>query len=197
MSVLTSDQVKALNAFSRTHPHLAKVFGYTVDSDKEGLGDALNDGGAGDGSSGGPGFYGITVSHSDDSLSFRGITTIKVNVSNFYLTQNFPNTDEVQLNFRGSSDGGGTVEITFKDGTHTFTDDTVSFNHSQFYLTQDSAGNPEVNIIFPETALSSGQTPYFIQNGEIFTVEENKQVLHHRSIITDGQIIINGDLIEV
>jgi hypothetical protein len=52
-------------------------------------------------------FYGITVKHSDDSATFKGINTIAVEVENFYLTQNDPNTDEVQINFRGSSNGGG------------------------------------------------------------------------------------------
>lgn len=47
MSVLTQEQIDALNAFSRTHPHLAKVFGYTVTDSNEGLGDALNDEGSG------------------------------------------------------------------------------------------------------------------------------------------------------
>lgn len=137
MSTLTDKQVKALNDFSRTHPHLARVFGYLASDSNEGLGDALNDGG--DGASG-VSFYGIIVS----------------------------------------------------DGTVTFKDDTLKFNGEQFYLSQDSAGNPVINII-----TSSGQTPYFIPSNEVFIVEDNKQVLHHRSIITDGQIIINGDLIEV
>jgi len=58
-------------------------------------------------SGGGSGFYGITVKHSDDSASFRGLNVIAFEVDNFYLTQNSPNTDEVIVNFRGSSGGGG------------------------------------------------------------------------------------------
>jgi len=50
MAHLTDEQVEALNHFSRTHPHLAKVFGYTVASDKEGLGTALNSDTPGSGS---------------------------------------------------------------------------------------------------------------------------------------------------
>lgn len=44
MSVLTQEQVDALNNFARTHPHLAKIFDYLASGTKEGLGDALNDG---------------------------------------------------------------------------------------------------------------------------------------------------------
>jgi len=56
-----------------------------------------------------PGFYGITVKHSNDSQSFRGINVIAFNSNDFYVTQNSPNTDEVVVNFRGSVGSGSGV----------------------------------------------------------------------------------------
>ena len=50
-------------------------------------------------------FY-LTVKHSDDSASFTGINVIAVEVANFYLKQNDPNTDEVTINLRGEGGVG-------------------------------------------------------------------------------------------
>lgn len=88
----------------------------------------------------GPGFYGITVGQFSNNPSYRGINTVKFNPASFYVTQNSPNTDEVQINFRGRS------SVTIKDGVQTLVDDTVSFNKTDFYLTKDSQGHPEVNL---------------------------------------------------
>ena len=49
-------------------------------------------------------FYGITISETDGSPSFSGINTIKFLSTEFYLTQNSPNTDEVIVNLRPSQD---------------------------------------------------------------------------------------------
>ena len=46
------------------------------------------------------GFYANTVKESDDSLVFTGISVFSFQKSSFYLTQNAPNTDEVQINLR-------------------------------------------------------------------------------------------------
>jgi len=56
-----------------------------------------------------PGFYGMVVKQSDGVASFDGIKVINFETANFYITQNSPNTDEVQVNFRGSSGGGAGV----------------------------------------------------------------------------------------
>jgi len=116
--------------------------------------------------------------------------TISFSNLSFYLTKDSEGNPLVNL--KDEVDDVGVSSITFKDGTHIFTDDTLNFNGSQFYLTTDSAGNPSVNVIIP-----SSQTPYHILGGESFTVEDKKQVLIHRSIITDGALIVDGDLIEV
>jgi hypothetical protein len=50
-----------------------------------------------------PGFYGITVGQTDDLGTFRGIQKINFNTDSFYITQNDPNTDEVVVNFRGTT----------------------------------------------------------------------------------------------
>jgi hypothetical protein len=66
-----------------------------------------------------------------------------------------------------------TIGVTLKDGTHTFTDNTVSFNHSQFYLTKDSLGNPEVNFkLFPDDAITfKDGTHTFTDNTVSFSFE--------------------------
>ena len=43
----------------------------------------------------------ITVAQSNDTPSFSGITTVKFEAANFYVTQNPSSPDEVQVNFRG------------------------------------------------------------------------------------------------
>jgi hypothetical protein len=52
------------------------------------------------------GFYGITVAETDGSPSYPGIVKVNFNSSDFYITQNDPNTDEVVVNFRGSASAG-------------------------------------------------------------------------------------------
>lgn len=44
---------------------------------------------------------------------------------------------------------------------------------------------------------STGQTPYFIDTGETFTVEANCQVLFKLPITVDGTLTVDGYLIEV
>jgi len=54
-----------------------------------------------------PAFYGITIAESDSFPTFRGINKVNFEPQWFYITQNSPNTDEVIVNFRGSTSGGG------------------------------------------------------------------------------------------
>jgi hypothetical protein len=82
-----------------------------------------------------PGFYGINVKQSDDVASFSGVNTVAFNTTNFYVTQNDPNTDEVIVNLKGAA-GGVTdhgaltglgdddhTQYTLADGTRAFTGD--------------------------------------------------------------------------
>jgi hypothetical protein len=45
-------------------------------------------------------FYGITVGQTNNLPTYKGINTIKFNVTQFYITQNSPNTDEAIVNIR-------------------------------------------------------------------------------------------------
>ena len=44
---------------------------------------------------------------------------------------------------------------------------------------------------------SGGQTPFYIPSGDTFTVSENSQVLFKEAITIDGDIILDGDLLDV
>jgi hypothetical protein len=57
----------------------------------------------------GPGFYGISVKQSNNAAHFKGINVINFESASFYIEQNTPNTDEVTVNFRGSSGSGSGV----------------------------------------------------------------------------------------
>ncbi len=50
-------------------------------------------------------FY-LTVKQSDGLASFSDVSVINFEAANFYVIQNSSNTDEVMVNFRGSSGGG-------------------------------------------------------------------------------------------
>lgn len=146
-----------------------------------------------------PGFYGITVAETDDSPAFKNVNTLKFDRESFYVEQNFPNTDEAIVSFRGnvnaqnntasnlgagngvfaqkigedlqfkslvaagnvtitanateiqidasgSGGGGGFYGVIFKDGTHTFRDDTIRFNPNEFYLTSEG-DKPQLNLL--------------------------------------------------
>lgn len=81
----------------------------------------------------GPGFYGMNVKHSDDSASFININTFALENSHFYITQNSPNTDEVQINLRGVAEEGHTHIV--DHGTLTGLGDD---DHTQYLLTSGS-----------------------------------------------------------
>ena len=55
---------------------------------------------------GSTGFYGLTVAETDNSPSYSGIVKLNFNSSDFYITQNSPNTDEAIINFRGTVASG-------------------------------------------------------------------------------------------
>jgi hypothetical protein len=95
-------------------------------------------------------FYGINAKQTDDAASFKGINTFAFNADDFYLTQNAPNTDEVVVNLRGNTGGGGISSVTFKEsevGGFSQADDTVSFDSNDFYLTSGGDGKPLVSAI--------------------------------------------------
>ena len=62
-----------------------------------------------------------------------------------------------------------------------------------FVLTTDGAGN--LSWVAPGAA--GEQTPYYLGPTETFTVYPNKQVLFSREITVDGELNVDGDLIQV
>jgi len=97
------------------------------------------------------GLNSITVK--DGIHTFQSSTgIISLNHNDFYLTQD--SLGNPTINFKGTSSGSsGITSVTFSDGTHSFSDDTLKFNSDQFYLTQDSAGNPQANVVFPPASI--------------------------------------------
>jgi hypothetical protein len=114
----------------------------------------------------GGGFY-LTAKHTDDSASFSGLEVLGFNVTDFYLTQNDPNTDEVVINLRGAGGVGaqgpagpaGSIGATGPQGPGFYltvkqTDDlqsfsdlnVVAFNAGDFYITQNDPNTDEVII---------------------------------------------------
>ncbi len=63
----------------------------------------------------------------------------------FHLDCDGPNQIQFDQNVLFNAGFYPQLQITVKDGVHTFRDDTLSFNNNHFYLSKDSNGNPEVN----------------------------------------------------
>jgi hypothetical protein len=61
------------------------------------------------------------------------------------------------------------------------------------FITTDGNGN----LSFTTFTGGGGQMPYYIPSGETYTVEENKQGLFAVPITVDGDLVINGLLVQV
>lgn len=61
-------------------------------------------------------------------------------------------------------------------------------------ISTDGAGN--LSFITP-AASGAGQMPYYIPVGETYTVEENRQGLFVIPITIDGDLVVNGLLVQV
>ncbi|MHA2067617.1 MAG: hypothetical protein ACXABY_24905, partial [Candidatus Thorarchaeota archaeon] len=124
----------------------------------------------------GPGFYGINVGETDDDPVFSGINTIKFNSADFYVTQNFPNTDESIVNLRPSID-----QITFAEtgaGKKDKTSNRFKYDSAWFYITGTGGGSED-----PIVSLGG--------------VEQNNLKLRaehgvHTGVITGGILSINA-----
>lgn len=122
------------------------------------------------------GFYGISVAETDGLPSFRGINKLNFNSVSFYIEQNTPNTDEVIINFRGSTSGGSSgvtdhgdltgladddhpqyllkseaafygITVAETDGTGAYRNiNTLKFFANDFYLTQNSPNTDEAIV---------------------------------------------------
>lgn len=111
-----------------------------------------------DGIPAGSGEFYLKLAHSDGSQSFGGISFIKVAVTDFYLTQNDPNTDEVTLNLRGAV-GGNSTTITFAEseaGGFSKASDTLKFDSERFYLSTGGDGNPILSQQIPNEVITIG-----------------------------------------
>lgn len=62
-----------------------------------------------------------------------------------------------------------------------------------YVLTTDGTGT----LSWTEPPAAADQTPYYLGVGKTFTVFPNKQVLFSREITVDGELNVDGDLIQV
>ena len=142
----------------------------------------------------GPGFYGITAKHTDDSVSFSGLEVFNFNIDGFYLTQNDPNTDEVIVNLRqvkgdkgdtgdtgatgatgaqGEAGAGFYLTVKHSDDTQSFSDlNVIAFNVDDFYVTQNDPNTDEVVVNFKgdKTVVEAGANVTVAQSGDTWTV---------------------------
>ena len=97
-----------------------------------------------------PGEFYATVKQTDGLASFSGIKVWSYNAGDFYISQNFPNTDEFVLSLRNPGN-----EITIEDTVpeKRFKNDTIIVNREHFYLTADSTGKPILNYTFTDPAV--------------------------------------------
>lgn len=82
----------------------------------------------------------------------------------------------------GTTDLGPVSNVTITGGT------------SGQVLSTDGAGNLSFTTV---SSGGGGQMPYYIPSGETYTVEENKQGLFAVPITIDGDLVVNGLLVQV
>lgn len=119
-------------------------------------------------------FYGVTVKQSDDSAFFREVNVLSFEKDKFYITQNDPNTDEVQINFRGLSHGelsglgeDDHTQYFLADGSRSLTGDLVVDKASTFDV--DHTSNQDENI---RIRLNDSGSSY---SGAVFTPIDTTQ----------------------
>lgn len=103
-----------------------------------------------------------TVKQTDGLASFSGIKVWNYNAEHFYISQNFPNTDEFILSLRNPDN-----EIIIEDTVPSkrFKSDTLIVNRNDFYLTEDSTGRPILNSTTSTPPLASPPLPTGYING--------------------------------
>ncbi len=95
-------------------------------------------------------FYGSTVALTDDSVSFSNIQKFNFNATNFYITQNDPNTDEVGINLRDLPAAGSDGTLQFNNnGIIAATEtadgvDNLRYDNSTGALLLTSFGSPNL-----------------------------------------------------
>jgi hypothetical protein len=82
----------------------------------------------------------------------------------------------------GTTDLGAVSNVTITGGT------------SGQVLTTDGAGNLSFSTA---SGGGGGLMPYYISSGESYTIEDNKQGLFAIPITVDGDLIVNGVLVQV
>lgn len=97
-------------------------------------------------------FYGISITNSPVTESYKNVNTIKFDSVYFYLDQNLPNTDEVLISFKpvaiSNIAGPGFYGVVFKEteaGGAKFKKDALSFDSRYFYLSSGGDGKPVVS----------------------------------------------------
>jgi len=123
---------------------------------------------------GGGGFYGINVGQVNFP-AFHGINTVKFNTDDFYVDQNFPNTDEVVVSSRNNN------------------------RFSRIFLGNGSLGEPSLSFTTDTDTgmfLSSPGSLRFTSNGvAIMTITESDAVIFPNLSVSGNIIMGGGDFI--
>jgi hypothetical protein len=127
----------------------------------------------------------ITVEQSDGAASFSDITTASFEAENFYITQNAASPGIVQINFRGSSGGGGGVS------DHGALTGLADNDHPQYARKADSQ-NTFSGIITAEGFYFGGVGTLSVESGNVHLHSSDGLAIHSES----GQLNIVGSRID-
>ena len=122
----------------------------------------------------GTGFYGITVKHSNNSDSFKCINVVAFDVTDFYVTQNSPNTDEILVSLRDRTALNG-----------------ATFVHTQAASSREWAVNHNLNTKnLIVQAFDSGDRE--IEYDEVDTSDPNIAYFYFIPAVTGKAIVTTG-----
>lgn len=100
--------------------------------------------------------------------------------------------NEIQIVFANGHVAAASLVVSGTTNLGPVSNVTITGGTSGQVLSTDGAGNLSFT-----TVSGGGQMPYYIPTGETYTVEENKQGLFAIPITIDGDLVVNGLLVQV